>query len=484
VLTAVVKPPVGAAGAAAASALPVEELRLDNGMRFLMLRRPHMPTVEAGWVVDIGAAGDEAGATGLSHLVEHMMFKGTRTIGSRDLGRELATLDRLDAVEAELAALPDDGRRSARRRSELNRQRQELERRADAAVQLGAFGLEYSRAGATRLNANTTLDSTLYYVTLPAEKLELWFWLESNRLSEPVFRELGKEKRVVAEERRLRVESTPTGAADRAFDEAFWRATPYARSTLGDPADVEAADRPAVRAFFDRHYRPERLTAVLIGNFEPAAARRLAATYFGRLAPGAGPPPGAPIRPPRTSSEVFATVCNCPPQVHVRYPTVALGHPDNDALQTLSALLNGRAGRLYRRLVLGREIAFAAYAQQSALARGGSFTVSLEAKGGAALETLLAAWDEELTLLLAAPPAEEEVRRTRRRLATEHLDQLKDPHSLLRRLLIYAGLGDWRHLAGWTERLAAVAPGDVQRAARRYLTADRRLVGYYRRGAE
>jgi predicted Zn-dependent peptidase len=468
--------------AAAPSTLPIEELRLANGMRFLLLRRPQMPTVEAGWVVDVGAADEEPGATGLSHLLEHMMFKGTPTIGSRDPDTEQETLDGLDAVEAELAALPAAGRRS-RRRTELETERAELERRADALVRLGAFGLEYSRVGATRLNANTALDLTLYYVTLPAETLELWFWLESERLRQPVFRELTKEKRVVAEERRLRIASTPTGAADAAFDAAFWGDTPYARSTFGTEADVDAATRPALRAFFDRHYRPERLTAVLVGDFEPERVRGLADTYFARLTSGDGPPPRPPIAPPPPSTGELSTTCDCPPQVRVRYSTVPMGDPEQPALQLLTGLLDGRAGRLYRHLVLGREIAFAAYTQQTPLARGGSLTVTVEAKAGTPLEALLGAWDEELAALAAAPPAADELLRTRRRLATEHLDQLKDPHFLMRRLLVYAGLGDWRLLADWTERLAAVEPAAVQEAARR-LRPERRLVAYYRRQGE
>jgi predicted Zn-dependent peptidase len=482
-VTAALAGPGAAVAAGPASPLPIETFRLDNGMRFLLLPRQQMPTVEAGLVVDVGTAHEDPGATGLSHLVEHMMFKGTRTLGSLDLDRELATLDRLDAFVAELQALPR-GVGSARRREALERERDALVSRAEGLVRLGAFGLEYSRVGATRLNANTALDLTLYYVTLPHEKLELWFWLESDRLREPVFRELAKEQRVVAEERRLRIDSTPTGAADRAFDEVFWADTPYARSTLGSAAHVAAATRPALRSFFERHYRPERLTAVLVGNFDPGVARRLAESYFGRLTPGTGAPAVAAVSPARVEEQTISIPCECPPQVQVRYPSVAFGHPDDAPLQLVAGLLNGRSGRLYRGLVVGREIAFAAYAQQSPLARGGSFTVGLEAKGQAPLESLVAAWDEELSMLLTVAPTEGELRRTRRRLATEHLDQLKDPHALMRRLLVYSGLGDWRLLASWSDRLSEITPLQVQAAARRYLARERRLVGYYEGKAE
>ncbi|MDH3404693.1 MAG: insulinase family protein [Acidobacteriota bacterium] len=475
-------------GPAAAAALPVEELVLDNGMRFLLLPRPGMPTVEAGWVVDAGSAADGEGAAGAHHLIEHMMFKGSRTIGAVDLESELYVLGRLDEVAARLAALrpPGERRKDDLRRAELEAERRRLRGRARELTRLGAFSFEYSRAGATRLDANTAEDMTLYYVTLPAEKVELWFWLESDRLGAPVFRELEPEKGVIAEERRLRVASTPTGAADEAFDRAFWRGTPYAGSALGRDAELAGMDRPRLRRLFEREYRPERLTAVLVGAFDPAAVRRLAPAYFGRLPRAAaedvrGEPP---VAPDRRAEERLHLECECAAQVVIRYPTVPFGHPDQFDLQALAGLLNGRAGRLHRELVLGREIAFAAFAQQLPLRRAGAFTVRLEAKGGTPLAELVAAWDGEVARLTAAPPPADELRRAQRRLATEHLELLKDPHFLMRRLLVYAGLGDWRPLARWPELVAATAPADVQAAAGRYLRPERRLVGFYEPAAE
>ena len=463
---------------AANETLPVEEFELANGMRFLLLERPAMPTVEAGWVVSTGAADDPGGATGISHFIEHMMFKGTRTIGSRDIERELEVLARLAALDDEVGSLPQQKRRLRTARA---RERSALEREAKTLLQLGAFSLEYSRVGATRLNANTAEDLTLYYVTLPAETLELWFWLESDRLSEAVFREFSKEKRVVAEERRQRIESTPTGTADRLFDATFWRGTPYSQPTLGHSEDLTALSRTGLADFFAQHYHPQALTAVLVGNFAPARVKALAEIYFGRLEKRPElPATKAPIEVGRNGSESLDLTCACPAQVKVRYATVPFGHVDQFALQALAGVLNGRAGRLYRNLVLGQEIAFAAFAQQTPLRRGGSFTVTLEAKGDTSGQALLAAWDAELGRLSDEPPSAAELGRVKRRLATEHLNQLKDPHLLMRRLLIYAGLGDWRQLADWTSRLDAIAPEEVSAAARRYLLPERRLVGFYR----
>jgi predicted Zn-dependent peptidase len=165
----------------------------------------------------------------------------------------------------------------------------------------------------------------------------------------------------------------------------------------------------------------------------------------------------------------------------VLYRTVPLDHPDTTALQLLAGLLNGRSGRLYRSLVVERQLAFAAFAQQTPYARAGVFEVVLEAKGGHDPAELVAAWDAELASLLAAPIAAEELERAKNVLAAEALRQLREPSQLMRRLLIYDALGGWRLLTDWPERLRQVSESEVRDVAARYLEAELRLVAVFRR---
>ncbi len=468
--------------APAANSLGAIDFELANGMRFVVIPRRGMPTVEAGWVVSVGSADEPPGATGRSHLLEHMMFKGTTTIGSLEAERERSLLAELDGVVRELEAAPSHrgGRRAERRTAELLTARERLEDQAEALADLGAFSLEYSRQGATRINANTAEDLTLYYVTVPAERIELWFWLESDRLLDPVFRELRKEKRILAEERRSRIEATPTGAADLLTAERFWAGTPYGRSTLGEAADVERTSSEELADFFREHYGAHRLTAVLVGAVDPARVRSLAERYFSRLPRGGSRPEAIPAPAGREAETRIEIDCACPSQVRILYPTVPFGHPDQYRLQGLAGLLNGRAGRLHRNLVLQEGVAFAAFAQQRALRRAGSFQVTLELRGDRSLEALVAAWDGQLERIVNEAPAADEWMRTRRRLTTAHLDSLKDPHTLMRRLLVYAGLGDWRRLSAWPLRIAEVEPEELSAVARRYLKPEARLVSFYR----
>ncbi len=478
---------LGATAAAAAplpvpiTSVPVEEIRLDNGMRFLLLPRREATTVAAGWVARVGSADERRGTTGVSHLLEHMLFKGTRTVGSRDPDLEerlLAEEDRLLGELEQLEPRPQTARR-ARRRRQLEARLEEARGEARAAAFLGELSLLYAEVGGIGLNANTLRDLTMFYVTLPAERLETWFWLESDRLLGPVFREFYKERRVIHEERRMRTDSTPTGRLDAELRALFWGDHPYAWQPMGQREDLDRIDRPAAYDHFRRHYRPERLTAALVGGFDPVAVRGLAERYFGRLQAGAGatrPPPPAWRHRPATLNRT----CVCPSQVRLLYPTVPFGHRDAAALEVVSGLLNGAAGRLHRSLVVRQGLATAAVAASHPLRQAGYFAVRLEARGGASADELQAAWQRELAALAAQPAPESELRRVRNRFSADHYRQLSEPLALLQRLLVYDGLGSWRQINELPRAVLAVSASEVQAAARRYLASAEPTIGIFR----
>lgn len=472
--------------------VPVEEFRLPNGMRFLLVHRPDTPMVAAGWVARAGSADDRAGLSGLSHLMEHLLFKGSRVIGTRNIQEELPLLDKQDRLFDEILGWREKAARAevgGKKRDKLDQQIREaeaeirdLQRRARSVAALGEYSLHYSENGATQLNAHTLRDLTIFYVTLPAERLELWYWLESDHLLQPVFREFYKEVQVVREERRMRVDSTPTGLLDERLRRRFWQSHPYAWPPLGLPADLDRLRREDAYRFFSTHYTPASLTAALIGNFDPTQVKELARKYFGRLpaaavAPDRSPPPDSESAP----GEPLDASCVCPTQTQALYPTVPFGHPDSTALEVLAGVLNGRTGRLYRSLVLGREIAFAASAAQNSLRRAGYFSFTAEAKGEATPENLLAAWDSELRRLTTEPISDAELEKVQNRLTAGAFRRLKDPVSLLQQLLVYDALGDWRHLNRWPAEVLAVGPEQIREVARRHLQPADRTVAFYRR---
>ncbi|HVR28804.1 MAG TPA: pitrilysin family protein [Thermoanaerobaculia bacterium] len=461
-------------GEGAAGGPPVEELTLANGMTFLLVERPGIPMTAAVWVAHTGSGDEQAGTTGVSHLLEHLLFRGSRTIGARDVRRELELFAREDAIAAEL----QDPGLDAAHRAELERRSQRLAEELRALQVKGEYALHYTRAGAVGINAVTHRDLTAYYLMLPAPRLELWFWMESDRLLAPMLRDFYAEYEIVEQERHQRIDSVPGRPEQLELERRFWGDDhPYSWPTIGRTEDLSWITRPVAEAYFRSRYRPDRLTAALVGDFDAAQVRRWADRYFGRLAPG------SPVeRQSRSGDEANGhsprirqvAACDCPTQIEILYPTQPFGHPEAVALDVLAGVLGGRTGRLHRGLVLERGIAFSASAQHAPLRRGGAFSVVAEARGSTTAEALEAAWLEELERLRREGVGGRELQKVKNRITTDAAREVKEPLQLALRLAVYDALGDWRQLYTFPERAQAVTAEDLERVIERYLGPERR----------
>ena len=480
----------------AQTSVPVEEFQLANGMRFLAVVRPEMTTVSAGWVAHVGSANERPGITGMSHFFEHMMFKGTPTVGTTDAERDQAIIEEQEAVQDEIRAIYRERRREARLgriedpfgEENLPEELLELRRRFDALIEeqrelmvKDEFDRIYTEAGATGMNAFTSPDQTVYFITVPQNRLELWFWMESERLLRPVFREFYAERDVVHEERRLRTESTPTGEFNEAFDALFWQSHPYSWPVIGWPSDLQVFTLQQAQDYYETYYAPGNLTAALVGNFDLDEAKALAERYFGRLEPGPEAPDVVTLEMGQNAEKRMTARCDCQPQVAVRFHTVAFRHRDQYALDVLAGLLNGRTGRLYRTMVLGDEIASSASAFQDNRKWAGYLQVTAESRGDATPSDLEAAIERELMRLAEEPIPDEEIQKVKNQVAAAAFERLDSGFFLLVQLLVYDSLGSWDYINEWAEETLAVTAEDVQRVAAHYLTESNRSVAHYYR---
>src|SRR5664280_1699019 len=329
--------------------LRVEEHVLSNGMKLLLVPRRDEPVVSGGWVAKVGSANERPGITGISHLFEHMMFKGTEAIGSKDYARD----QKLIAEQERLRGLMRDEEskmRAALRRGEID----DVTKPESKTPRYKEFDRIYTKQGASGMNASTNSDLTQYFITVPKNKLELWMWMESDRLKAPVFREFYSERDVVFEERRLRTESTPTGRLDEAFEEMFWHGHPYTWPVVGYPSDIPAITKADADAYYALFYAPNNITAILVGDFDPKEAVAMAERYFGRIPRGKNPPPEMTILPPPWEAEMRMNgEADTNPQVSVNWHTVPFQNKDAYPLQVLAQLLNGRTCLLYKAMVVG-----------------------------------------------------------------------------------------------------------------------------------
>ena len=482
---------------AGAQQVPVEEVVLDNGMTLLLLPRPGDPNVAAGWVAKVGSVYERPGITGVAHLFEHMMFKGTAAIGTRNIEQDLQIIAELDEVKAalrveETALLEaerlgriddagDPAHRSEGHRALMDRFEALLAQQEELLIPED-FSRIYSGQGASGMNAGTSYDFTLYFVNVPANKLELWFWMEADRLLNPVFREFYAERDVVHEERRLRTDSTPTGKFEEQFNSLFWQSSPYSWPVIGWPSDLEGITRAEALEFFDLYYAPNNLTGALVGDFDPDEAKALAERYFGRLSRGDRSPPQPRTREmPQMSEKRMHAYAETNPQVVIRYHSVPDGHVDEPALVVLGQLLNDRTGRLYRALVEDQGVATRASGGQSGFKFEGMFELRGVAAEGHTPEDVEQALYAEMERLKTEPVDERELQKVKNQNAASNFRQLQSNFFLMYSMLMREAYRGWETLNTDPPLYDAVTAEDIMRVAGTYFESENRTVAIYYR---
>ena len=425
-------PPAAAVAEAApaASGLDDPALRtrattLPNGLTVLTLPDPTTPVVSFQMWIRVGS-GDEARYTGLAHLFEHMMFRGTERL-------EPEAHERL--IEA--------------------------------------------RGG--RVNAYTSRDVTVYFEDITRDALPLAIELEAERLANlrVVDESLASERQVVLEERRLRTEDQPSGRAFEALMALTYQAHPYRVPTIGWRSDIEAVTVDVCREFFGHYYAPNNIVLSIAGDFDEEDALRRVRAAFGDLEPSEVIPRN-PTREPEQVGErrqdVFFDLRS--PILAVAWQAPKAGDPDAAALDVASVLLSGgRSSRLYRNLVYDAQVALSSSGSYWELDRAGVFysftTVRPDAEIDRA-ETLLL---EEIARLRDEPVGAAELAKAVRQLEVDLIADLGTAHGLASR--VAADTITFGRIRPLEERLAAyreVTAEDVRRVARTYLLPDRRNV--------
>ena len=535
------------APAARAQQVEPEVFTLPNGMKFLLVPRHDQPnTVAAGWLAKVGSVNERPGITGISHFFEHMMFKGTDAIGTRDSARDADYRARQKAIRDKINQLTwsaqydsyfkgsiadawdakNDTPELARLRAELKSLMDEQQGKAgdaeikqlevelaktDAATPTGTqrkadlekqianlkaqqtalstivkdeFDKIYTAAGGTGMNAFTSYDLTFYFINVPSNKFELWAWMESDRLNNSVFREFYSERDVVHEERRLRTESTPTGVFQEQFDSMFWMASPYSWPVIGWTSDLNSYSMDEAMKYWNTYYRPNNLVGIIVGDFDPAAAKKTISTYFSRLEPGkVAPPPVVTLEPKQGAEMRMMAEAETQPQVEIRYHTVGFQHKDSYALDVMSSILNGRTGRLYKDMVEGSKVASSAGAQQDSRKYAGAFSFEAETKGESTPVQLEEGWYAELKKLQTEAVPAEELQKVKNQAMADSYRRLQSNFFLLIQLAQAEALGDWSEINKESAKVQAVTAEDIKRVANQYFDKTNRSVATYTRKA-
>jgi predicted Zn-dependent peptidase len=474
-----------AAGRAAAQDLESFAARttvhvVANGWTFILVERPVAPVFSFCTIADVGSAQEVPGITGLAHMFEHMAFKGTDKIGTRDPAGEQRALDALEAAyqdyQRERLAPHPDPRRVAAKAAEWKRLAAEAER----FVVKNELDEILSRAGAVGVNATTGADETQYFYSLPANQVELFAYLESERFWHPVFREFYEERDVVQEERRMRVDGEPLGRLSEQLVETAFVAHPYHQPTIGYMSDLEAITRTDAEAFFRAHYVPAAMVTAIVGDIHPQTLVPVLDRTFGRIPARPPAPPLRTVEPPQGAARRVVLTDPAQPQLLVSYHRPAVTHPDDPVFEAIDDVLTaGRASRLYRALVRDQKLAVEV---QSFSGLPGEkypnlWSVLASPAGGVTGERVLQAITAELDRLAREDVTDAELARFRARARAALLRSLGSNQGLATALAHYQTLyGDWRELFRELDRFNRVTKADIRRVAKATLTPDNRTV--------
>ena len=463
---------------------------LKNGWTFIIVERPEAPVFSFATQADVGAAQDPKGQTGLAHMFEHMAFKGTPNIGTTDYDKEKVALDEMEqahqAYEQARAAvsvrpgIPP----TAEQKAEIEKRLKAFKDKEEAAaafVKKNEFDELVTREGGVGLNAGTSSDSTTYFYSLPANKFELFAYLESERFWRPVFREFYKERDVVYEERRMRTESSPIGRLVEKFTQGSFVAHPYHEPPIGQRSDLDHLTVGDAQKFFDTYYAPANLVTAIVGGVKAQEIIPIIDKYFDRIPARPKPEPLRTIEPAQIAEVVLTLKDPSQPFYIEGFHKPAGTSADEPAYDALSDILTrGNTSRMYRALVRDKKIAVAV--------QGGSgfpgakypnlWIVYAVPARGVGNDPVRDAIHEELKKVQTEEVSDEELQRFKTRAKADLLRSLNSNSGLAEQLVVYQTLfGDWKEMFQYLDRVEKVSKADIKRVATEIFKESNRTVG-------
>lgn len=461
--------------------LMAQELRLDvkkhtlkNGLTLLMLEKHQSPTVSLRIVFKVGSVNERPGITGASHLFEHMMFKGTKLFGTKDWEAEKPLLEKEDELVKAISKTTDENERKA-----LEAELEDLRKRQKEITVTEEFWAIYMQNGATGINASTSDDITRYYCNIPANKLQLWAFIESDRMKNLVLREFYSEKNVVMEERRMRTETSPFGLMFEQLNAAAFTAHPYGWPVIGWMSDIQNITKEQTEKYFTQYYSPNNAVVVVVGDINPPEVIELVEKYFGDIPAQPPIPEVKTVEPEQKGERRIEVEYDANPMLAIAYHKPDITHPDQFVFEVIQNLLSdGRTSRLYESLIEEKRMAVMARSYAGGSKYPDLFLVFVTPRHPHTTEELEQEIYGELEKLKNEPPTEWELQKIKNQLEAGFIRSLESNSGLADEIGYYEAVaGDWRYINTAIERIKAVTAEDVMRVAKKYFTKTNRTVG-------
>jgi predicted Zn-dependent peptidase len=465
----------------------VVEKTLPNGLKVILLPRPFAPVISMVTYADVGGVDENQNATGLAHIFEHMAFKGTTSIGTKDYAKEVVAMKKED--EAFMALRAERLRRPKPDEAKVKQLEEALKKAQDEArvfVVSNEIGDIIERAGGKGLNAFTSFDQTVYHYSLPSNKLELWATIEADRFTHPVLREFYKEKDVIMEERRMG-ESQPTGRLFIDFLPVAFEASMYRSFVIGWMSDLRAITRAQAEAWFAKYYRGRNLTAVIVGDVDPSTAMPLLERTLGTIPAGEKPDPVVTQEPPQRAEKRLIMDDPAQPFLVIGYHKGDINDPDNAVSEAINDILaEGRSSRVFKSLVTDKKLALyaGAFTELGQKYPGLFVFIAVPNKGKSNAECEAAIY-EEVEKLKSQPVSDAELQAVKAKEEKKFLEKIDSNMGLAMELASSENLqGDWRETFRFLSKIDKVTAADIQRVAKATFVRSNRTVGMIETTAE
>ncbi|MDE1175057.1 MAG: pitrilysin family protein [Edaphobacter sp.] len=443
---------------------------LPNGLTLIVCERPEAPVFSFYTLVDAGSADDPQGDSGLAHMFEHMAFKGSHEIGTTNYPAEKIALAK---VEQAYAAYDDEFRKRVgqdpQKLAALKKAFEDAQEAAEKYVIPNQFSEIAEQNGAVGINASTGEDSTQYFWSMPSNRLELWAYLESQRIGQPVQREFYKERDVVQEERRMRIDSNPIGRMVEQFLATAYVAHPYGRSGVGWESEISQVSATEAEAFHKKYYVPSNMVIAVVGDLKASETMPVLEKYFSKIPAGPKPAPMTTVEPPQFA-EKSVTIKEATQPFYIEgYHRPDYRDPDDSVYDAITDIFsNGRTARLYRSLVRDQRIAATAegFSGFPGYKYPGLFAFYAVPLPGHTPDEIRDSIHKELDKLKTQDVTDEELERFKTRARADLLRGLADNDGLAHQLAEYqTRYGDWRQLFRDLDKINAVTKTDIRRVA-------------------
>lgn len=459
----------------------VKEFTLENGMKVLMLERHFSPTVSFYMSFKVGAVDEHPMISGTAHLLEHMLFKGTETLGTKNYTEEKKILDEIDRIAVKIDTDRITGKKADEKETrKLKTDLAKLQEKHKKYVIKDEIDSIYSRNGGVGFNASTGYDITRYKVSLPSNRVELWAKIEADRMQNPVLREFYSERDVVMEERRQRIDATPEGRLFENFMAHSFMVHPYRRPIIGWDSVLQFLNKNDTEKFFRTFYAPNNTVIAIVGDIDTAKVLNLIKRYFEDIPPQPLPPPIWLKEPEQQGERRVVVRSDANPRMIIGYHKPTVPDYDDYVFDVIDGILSrGRTSRFYKRLIEEKKIAVSI---QTVNGYPGArfpnlfsiFATPRHPHTNAELEEVIY---REIDRLKKEPVTERELRRIKNQLQADFVRRLKSNAGLASMLSYYQTVtGDWRYIENQLEIIEQVTSEDIMKVTAKYLTQKNRTV--------